>query len=370
MHRIRLLLVVIRPAVLLIMGMFTMVAMAQSGHGNDPYLLTRVLVVVVAFLVFSVAVNDIADEAIDRINLSGDTRRPLVVGTGTRRELTTMAVAGAGTALTGAALLAWPALIVMSVGLLVSAAYSLGPVRIAERGAVASFVLPACYVSVPFLLGAFSVRASLGWRQCELLAGLYLGFIGRIVLKDFRDVRGDALFGKRTFLVRHGRKPTLVFSAGFTTVGTAVLISVDGRSWGWSVLYVALLTASLLVLRALAGSDGHRRDERLISASAILGRGIVMVLLMHREMGGLGSRVPFSPSSWPAASSSSPSDRPGPWSDSDRDRIGVSRRPCTAPRPCADGDPAMLLSVGGATGDRRPGQPVEDVRSQWVALGQ
>jgi 4-hydroxybenzoate polyprenyltransferase len=141
--------------------------------------------------------------------------------------------------------------------------------------------LPACYVAVPFLLGAFSVHTAIGWRQLELLAGLYLGFIGRIVLKDFRDVRGDALFGKRTFLVRHGRRPTLVFSAAFVTAGTGVIIAVDGRSLACASMYSALLIPTLLVLRAMSTNEGHRRDENLISASAILGRGLVMVLLMH-----------------------------------------------------------------------------------------
>jgi 4-hydroxybenzoate polyprenyltransferase len=286
--RIRLLVVMVRPAVLLILGMFALVALAQTGHGNDPYLLTRVLVVVVSFLVFSVALNDIADEAIDRINLAGDGRRPLVAGTGTRRQLAIMAGVSASTALLGATLLAWPALIVTTGGLLISAGYSLGPVRIADRGVVASLVLPACYVAVPFLLGAFSIHSSIGWRQVELLAGLYVGFIGRIVLKDFRDLRGDALFGKRTFLVRHGRGPTLIFSAVFTTGGTAVVMAVDGPSLVWASMFLALLASNLGVLRALAADTGHRRDENLISASAILGRGIVTVLLIHLEMTGGG----------------------------------------------------------------------------------
>jgi 4-hydroxybenzoate polyprenyltransferase len=195
-----------------------------------------------------------------------------------------MAGASASAALLGAASSGWPALVVITCGLLISAGYSFGPVRIADRGVVASLVLPACYVAVPFLLAAFSVHRSIGWPQVELLAGLYLGFIGRIVLKDFRDLRGDALFGKRTFLVRHGRGPTLVFSALFTTAGTAVIMAVDGPSLVWVSMFLALLVSNLGVLRALAADSGHRRDENLISASAILGRGIVTVLLIHLEM--------------------------------------------------------------------------------------
>ena len=114
----------------------------------------------------------------------------------------------------------------------------------------------------------------------------YLGFIGRIVLKDFRDLKGDALFGKRTFLVRHGRGPTLVFSAVFTTAGTGVVMAVDDPSLFWASMFLVLLASNLGVLRALGADGGHRRDENLISASAIVSRGIVTVLLIHLEMTG------------------------------------------------------------------------------------
>ena len=67
-------------------------------------------------------------------------------------------------------------------------------------------------------------------------------------------------------------------------------MAVDGWTFAWTSLLLVLLAPSLLVLRALARNDGHRRDERLISASAILGRGIVMVLLMRLEMIGAGWR--------------------------------------------------------------------------------
>ena len=84
-------------------------------------------------------------------------------------------------------------------------------------------LLPLGYVAVPYLLGIFAVRSTITPNDLLLLGGLYAGFIGRIVLKDFRDVRGDALFGKRTFLVRHGRRATCIFSAAFLVLGVGVL---------------------------------------------------------------------------------------------------------------------------------------------------
>lgn len=79
-------------------------------------------------------------------------------------------------------------------------------------------------MAVLYLLGIFAARGSVGRTDLLLLAGLYAGFIGRIVLKDFRDVRGDALFGKRTFLVRHvailGRGMLLTLYAHFAMLAT------------------------------------------------------------------------------------------------------------------------------------------------------
>src|SRR5207245_2835899 len=111
-------------------------------------------------------------------------------------------------ALAASFLLQWPAPLVVLGGLVFTAAYSLRPVHLARRGVVAPMLLPLGYVAVPYLVGIFAVRNTLSRNDLLVLVGLYAGFIGRIVLKDFRDVRGDALFGKRTFLVRHGRRAT------------------------------------------------------------------------------------------------------------------------------------------------------------------
>ena len=55
-------------------------------------------------------------------------------------------------------LLAWPAVLVVVGGLAFTAAYSLRPVRISERGVLAPMLLPLAYVAVPYLLGIFAVR--------------------------------------------------------------------------------------------------------------------------------------------------------------------------------------------------------------------
>jgi 4-hydroxybenzoate polyprenyltransferase len=292
-RRAHLMIVVVRPAVLLIFGLFAMVGMAAAGprQGDRSLPVVGLVLVLVSFLVFSVTLNDIADVRIDRVNLGGDRRRPLVVGAGTSTEFAVMAASSASLALSGALLVSWAAVAVVAFGLAVSASYSLRPVRLADRGTVASLVLPACYVAVPFLLGEMAVGGRTGTSQLMLLVGLYLGFVGRIVMKDFRDVRGDAMFGKRTFLVRHGRRATVRFSAAFIGVGTAVIVAAAGRSVGWAFLYLVLYGAMLLDLHRLGRDEGHRRDERRISALAVLCRGMVVLVLLQLEMAGRSAPV-------------------------------------------------------------------------------
>jgi 4-hydroxybenzoate polyprenyltransferase len=291
-RRLRLMVLVARPPVVVLLGLYAATGLAQSGRGSEPVLLARVLAVVVAFLAFSVACNDLADEAIDRVNLAHDGRRPLVAGTANRRELVTIAVTSALLAVGVSTTLRWPAILVAVVGLALSAAYSLRPVRLADRGAVASVMLPACYVGVPYLLGIFASRLTVRWNDLVLLAGLYVGFIGRILLKDFRDVRGDALFGKRTFLVRHGRRWTCVFSACSWVVGSAImLIAVRPPTVVLVIASAVCIALALGLLRALAVERNHRREEALVAAIAIVGRGMIVALLAHLSMTRVG---------WPA----------------------------------------------------------------------
>ncbi|HEY1572570.1 MAG TPA: UbiA family prenyltransferase [Pseudonocardiaceae bacterium] len=271
-----------RPAVAVLLATYAAIGLASTGHGEDHALLARILLVVFGFLLFSVACNDITDARIDAVNLAGDRRRPLVVGGANRIEMLAIGIVSAALALVVAATLGWFALAVVAAGLALSVGYSVRPVRVADRGALASLLLPACYVAVPFLVGHGPLHRPAG---LVVLAGLYVGFIGRILLKDFRDVRGDALFGKRTFLVRHGRGPTCVFSAICLALGAVLLLAgVDHPTIALVGGYAAGTVAMVALLAALHTDRGPRRDELLISAVAIVGRGMLLLLLAHQEL--------------------------------------------------------------------------------------
>ena len=133
-------------------------------------------------------------------------------------------------------------------------------------------------MAVPYLLGIFAVRGSVSRADLLLLAGLYAGFIGRIVLKDFRDVRGDALFGKRTFLVRHGRRATCRLSAAFLVAGVSVLPFVRDVSVALIAAYAVFLGVHPRVAGRVGALDerapglGAHRGDRHVSAAACSSR--------------------------------------------------------------------------------------------------
>jgi 4-hydroxybenzoate polyprenyltransferase len=286
--RVRLVVLMARPALVLLLGSYAAIGLAQHGAAAEGWVLLGSLVVVVGYLLVSVVLNDLADAEVDRINLPGDRRRPLVSGWAPA-DLVVVAVTGAVLAVGVSLVLGWPVLVVLLSGLLVGAAYSLPPLRLSKRGAVASLALPLNVVGVPYLVGLLAAGGGVRRDDLVLLGGLYAAVIGRLLLKDFRDVRGDALLGKRTFLVRHGRVVTCRVSALLSVLGGGLLLlAVPDRTPSLVAAYVAGLLAVVALLARLSRVSSPREDTVLVGAIAVLGRGLLVTLLAHLSMRPLG----------------------------------------------------------------------------------
>jgi 4-hydroxybenzoate polyprenyltransferase len=281
----RLVVMMVRPPVALVLLLFAALGLAGAGapDGIHP-LFTTVLVVVGGWFVNATVLNDLADEDIDRINLATARGRPLVSGHATRRELLALGVAAGALSLVVGTAIDWRVGAVVAAGLALNAAYSLPPARLCARGVVASLLLPLGYVVVPFLVGALTVSHSIGGRQAALLAGLYVAFIGRIMLKDFRDVKGDEMYGKRTFLLRHGREATCRASAACWVLGTLALLAVVPVRSLLVAAFAVYLGCALHGLRRLAAATGHAEEQVTIVAVAQVGRGMCVTLLAHMTM--------------------------------------------------------------------------------------
>jgi len=181
------------------------------------------------------AINDLTDEATDKINLAHDMSRPLIAGSGSRRQVQVIAVLAAGICLFTAFIVApWLAL-VAAVMLALNLVYSVPPMRLSSRGALAQGLLPLEYCAFPALVvSGLLGRISVGFALA--IATMWLIFTGRLFLKDIRDESGDRATGKLTFTVRHGAHQAIVQSAVWTATGTIALSAVmficyDANPW-------------------------------------------------------------------------------------------------------------------------------------------
>jgi 4-hydroxybenzoate polyprenyltransferase len=216
------------------------------------------LVAMTACYVNATAVNDLSDEVVDRLNLAGDPDRPLVTGLATRAQVRLIAtLAGAVTVAAAACAAPWlaPVAAVM-VGL--NVIYSVPPVRVAGRGAIAQALLPLEYCAFPAALTAGVIGPGhVGADYVAVTASLWAIFTGRLFIKDLRDEAGDRATGKLTYTVRHGAGRAIAQSAAWTVLGTVALSLVMFLRYDANAAFVfgfcaVSLTGQLVALRQCA----------------------------------------------------------------------------------------------------------------------
>ncbi len=281
---LRLVAMMLRPPLAVVLMLFAAIGTALAGAPNALQPLLTALVPIAGWFVHATVLNDLADEQIDRINLVHAQGRPLVSGAAGRRQLLTIGLVAGTLALVSASLAGSRVAIVIAAGLALNVVYSLPPLRLSHRGVIAIALLPLGYVVVPFLVGFFSVGASPEPNDLVILCGLYIAFMGRIVLKDFRDIIGDAQFGKRTFLLRYGRENTCLLSAACWLAGSTALIAVAPPRASLTVVFAAYLLCVFHGLFLLARLDDGPAEQVVIGAIALVGRAMGISLLAHFSM--------------------------------------------------------------------------------------
>lgn len=271
-----------RPRSVALLWIFVVIGEAATLEGPDlsPWL-PAALLAIAAWYVNATCVNDLADEEIDKVNLRSDKQRPLVDASGSRRQLIALAVISAVVAVSSAYLVQPSGAFMVAVALLLNLAYSLPPIRVSYRGFLAPMLLPLGYVGLTFLLGAGLHDFRLDSADWLVFAGLYVSFIGRLLLKDFRDVEGDRRFGKRTFLVRHGPVTTVRAAIFFWLLGD-ILISAAYLGDPWFVIALQPFAAAIAVMLHRLGTERRLDIQlRLITLIGRLANGAAILVLTH-----------------------------------------------------------------------------------------
>jgi 4-hydroxybenzoate polyprenyltransferase len=274
----RLYLVLLRYRVAAMVAMFTLLGAARAdGLTALSVRHALALLALASSYVAATALNDLADEAIDRVNHPSDAGRPLVEGTATRRELHVLHVLAGATALGAALPLGLRGVAIVASALLISIAYSARPLLLSYRTSLAHVVLAVAYVLIPFGLGAVAGGGSLAADDAVFAAGLFCLFLARIVLKDFRDRRGDALYGKPTLLLRRGKTATCATSLAALLAGDAlVCLTVEPAL---AVVLQLFVGAVAWMLGRLYAAETGRAEQVAIGIGARVGNGLLLTAL-------------------------------------------------------------------------------------------
>jgi 4-hydroxybenzoate polyprenyltransferase len=247
---------------------FFLLAPALHGElGKFRWSYVAGIVALFASYVVATCVNDIFDVEIDRVNAPD---RPLASGRTTRRTLVITALVAAVIALVLA-----PSPALMALSLLFNVLYSAPPVRICSRPHLAAPSLAIAYVALPYGLGLAAAGVAPSSFDARTVAALVVLFTGRMLLKDFRDRRGDAMFGKRTFLLVHGKRATVVAVVLCVVAGDALLISVLPSAVLIAVVQTFFAAIAFELYRLEQGED----ELAAIARGARMGNAVILTWL-------------------------------------------------------------------------------------------
>src|SRR5207253_580337 len=122
--------VMLRYRIAAMVAMFMLLGAAREGSVELGLRYAWAALALASSYVAATALNDLADEEIDRINHPRDAGRPLVEGTATRRELLVLHLLACAASVVAALPLGRTGVLLVLGSLVVSQAYSARPVRL------------------------------------------------------------------------------------------------------------------------------------------------------------------------------------------------------------------------------------------------
>jgi 4-hydroxybenzoate polyprenyltransferase len=242
-------------------------------------------VVLFGSYIVATCVNDLFDYEVDRINHPAAKERPLVTGAVSPRQLVILAAVVAALAIVLSVLIGPLAIGAVAVSLLINVLYSAPPVRLCSRPLAAAPVLAFAYVAVPFAFGLASGGATPDALDARAVLAFMVLFAGRMLLKDFRDRRGDAMFGKRTFLLAYGKTATVLAVLACVVAGNAVLLTAVPENAFLIVALESFFAAIVFELYRLSRED----DLVHIARGARMGNAVVLTWLGYALLSASGA---------------------------------------------------------------------------------
>jgi 4-hydroxybenzoate polyprenyltransferase len=243
---------------------YALVFLGSTAAGGMNIKTILALIPLLAITIHANSINDYADQDIDKINFKNASDRPLVTRDITLKEFWIIHYFSGVIALLLSFFYGKPVVLLTLVVLAANYLYSLKPARLAYRPVVSPLLLSAAYVYYSFSLGYFSIDMQRKYPWL-LTIGLFLGFIARMLLKDFRDAKGDKQHGKLTFLLRYGRRITCAASGIFWLLAVLGIIKASSYAVGVTIPLVLGALGVSYMLVALSSSPRINDQQKIIA---------------------------------------------------------------------------------------------------------
>ena len=252
---------------------------SAAGGAISPYTIFAILPMI-AFTIHANSINDLSDYTIDKINLKNASDRPLVSNDLNRMQFWILHLMSGVVMILLSLLYGREALILTLAVLAIDYAYSLQPLRITNRTFLSPAVLAITYTYYSFSIGYWAADSTNAYPWL-LTIGLCFGFIARLLLKDFRDIKGDKQHGKITFLVKYGAKTTTITSGLFWLL--SMFLVTIALSFGISLLVILTFGAFVVCiwLYHLARTTDQSKQQKYVKNIAKFANIAILVILTY-----------------------------------------------------------------------------------------
>ena len=196
---------------------------------------------------FTVVINDIFDEKIDRMS---NAQRPLVMGTVTRPQYIGLGIMFGILSIGAAFLVGRIALMVIAAFIISAIVYSCPPLRL--RNYLWSTCFIGLWTTSAYLLGFFTVKTSLSALTTQPLmigAMIFMALTIGPVIKDFKDYEGDKRYNVKTIFTEYGLEKGMKIASILLTITFLIPI----------VLFHELLDVVLFAFMCLVANISFRK---------------------------------------------------------------------------------------------------------------
>jgi 4-hydroxybenzoate polyprenyltransferase len=232
------------PATFAILLVFAIDIITARMTGNLLKILYGAISLVCLYIV-ATSVNDLVDEKIDRVN--GRSDKMLTSGNATRFDVYLLHAVSIVLAVCFAYMINIYAVYTVIFSVTISYLYSLPPFKFSYHPILSPILLAASYVWIPYMMATSISMSNPSRLQWLVSISIFLLFIGRILLKDFSDQKGDAQYGKKTFFLQHGIYITRMTAIGCFVLGTGMVIFVYSKNY-LLITFLILFSCILVTL--------------------------------------------------------------------------------------------------------------------------